>query len=80
MLTEDLIKHLKKYDDEYGIRIFHAETDTIQFDLVNLPSDLGAFARDLYQFCPDIVDQGVGSVAALKEAIREHRQVYLWWD
>ncbi|HCS51524.1 MAG TPA: hypothetical protein DIW81_08000, partial [Planctomycetaceae bacterium] len=28
METEDLIKKLKEYDDQFGIDIFHAETDT----------------------------------------------------
>lgn len=80
MGTEDLIRKLKQWDDAYGIDIYMADTDTIQLRLKRLPPDLPAFAKEVYAFCPDIVDQGVGSVEALEQAIRESREVYLWWD
>lgn len=80
MGTDDLIKKLRQYDKDYGIQIFHAETDTIEFTLNSLPKDTMAFARALYKFCPDIVDQGVGSVDKLEDSIRKYQQVYLWWD
>lgn len=80
MTTEDLITKLQDYDTQYGIDIFHAETDTIEFRLLRVPEDMDAFARDLYEFCPDIVDQGVGSLEALKASILQNQQVYLWWD
>ena len=80
MGTEDLVEKLREYDQNHGIDIFHAETDTIEFTLRNTPSDLSGFAADLYEFCPDIVEQGVGSVAALEELIEALGQVYLWWD
>jgi hypothetical protein len=78
--TEDLIRKLTEYDRAYGIDIFHAETDTIEFRLTRLPDDLRRFSRDLYEFCPDIVDQGVETVEALEQEIRRTGEVYLWWD
>jgi hypothetical protein len=80
MDTEDLVRKLREYDHKYGIDVFHAETDTIEFTLLNTPDDLSGFAADLYEFCPDVVDQGVGSVAALEGSIEVLGQVYLWWD
>lgn len=80
MGTEDLIRKLREYDIAHGIDIFHAETDTIEFRLKRMPSDMPGFCEDLYQFCPDIVDQGVGSLEALQELITQTRFVYLWWD
>ena len=80
METEDLIKKLKTYNDQFGIEIFHAETDTIEFVFVKMPDDLTAFCEDLYEFCPDIVDQGAGTVERLELEIREREQVFLWWD
>ena len=78
--TEDLIRKLQEYDAKYGIEIFHAETDIIEFRFKSLPDDLTAFCNDLYQFCPDIVDQGVGSVEELEKAVAMTGIVYLWWD
>ncbi len=58
----------------------HAETDTVEFNLDRDPPDLAAFAADLYRFCPDIVDQGVGSVEELAVSIKITGAVELWWD
>jgi hypothetical protein len=80
MATEALVKKLRAYDASIGIDIWHAETDTIELDLARLPPDLHAFAKDLYAFCPDIVDQGIGTVEELETAIAETKAVFLWWD
>lgn len=80
MESEDLIQKLQEYHEQVGIDIIHAETDTIEVRLLREPEDISAFARDVYEFCPDIVDQGVGSVSALEESIGRDRQLYLWWD
>jgi hypothetical protein len=80
MDTEDLVEKLRGYDEDFGIDIRLANTDTIVFDLIGSPADTSAFAQDIYEFCPDVVDQGVGSVEALREAIEVTGQVYLWWD
>lgn len=80
METDDLVRKLQHYDADFGIDIFHAETDTIEFDLKSMPGDLRAFCDDLYEFCPDVVDQGAGSIEALEKEISQRRAVFLWWD
>jgi len=40
--------------------------------------DLG-LAKRMYRFCPDIVDQGAGTIPALAREI-ENGSLYLWWD
>lgn len=40
------------------------------------PQDL---ARRMYQFCPDIVDQGVSSVEALAKELQKGK-LHFWWD
>jgi hypothetical protein len=80
METEDLIRKLEEYHSKYGIDIFHAGTDTIEFRFITMPSDLAEFCKDLYKFCPDIVDQGVGTVEDLEKEIAKTGTVFLWWD
>jgi hypothetical protein len=80
MTTESLVKKLRDYHRRVPIDIFHAETDTIELRLLAVPNDPQALAKDLYDFCPDIVDQGLGSVAALEAALVRERHVLLWWD
>lgn len=80
LTTEDIIAKLREYDAAHGITIVRAETDTVEFNLDRNPADIAAFAADLYAFCPDIVDQGLGSVSALAESIEVVGAVSLWWD
>jgi hypothetical protein len=78
--TDAIIKELKTWDSEFGIDIWQAETDTIQLRLKRLPKDVPVFAKRVYKFCPDIVDQGVGSVSALAKDIAGKKALTLWWD
>ena len=80
LYNADLVKHLQDYDQKYGIDIFQAEGDGIQFHLKKLPDDLDDFVKDVYEFCPDVVDQGFGSLQALKEDIQRTSTLRLWWD
>lgn len=78
--TEDLVKQIQAWDTAYGVDIFQAETDTIQLRLTKIPADLKRFAEEVYEFCPDIVDQGVGSVDQLAKDIGATGKLLLWWD
>jgi uncharacterized protein DUF4253 len=37
-------------------------------------------ARRFNEFCPDILTQGTGSVAALARELRRTKLLYCWWD
>ncbi len=37
-------------------------------------------ARRFYTFCPDIVDQGTGTVEALVTELEQSQRLYCWWD
>jgi len=65
--TADIVKELQAWDREFGIDIQRAETDTVQLRLKKLPKNVKAFAQRVYKFCPDIVEQGVGSVEELEK-------------
>ena len=42
--------------------------------------DADALARRFYAFCPDIVEQGTETVAALARELLESQRLYCWWD
>src|SRR6266702_5148617 len=42
--------------------------------------DADALARRFYAFCPDIVEQGTETVAALARDLLESQRLYCWWD
>jgi hypothetical protein len=34
----------------------------------------------MYEFCPDIVDQGVGDVSRLALELKKKQTFFFWWD
>jgi uncharacterized protein DUF4253 len=42
--------------------------------------DPAGLARRFYAFCPDIVDQGTGTVDALQTELTQSGRLYCWWD
>jgi hypothetical protein len=80
LTTEEIIAKLKVWDQNYGIDIWQAETDTIQLTFKNLPTDLDAFSREVYTFCPDIVDQGSGNINEIGDYLKQSNAICLWWD
>ncbi len=63
--TEDVIEQLKAWDQAFGIELTDVETDSVEFALKTLPDDLDSFVRQVYEFCPDTVDQGFGCYAEI---------------
>jgi hypothetical protein len=78
--TDQIIEELRRWDSQFGIDIWQAETDTVQLKLKSIPVDLPEFAQGLYEFCPDIVDQGVGDIGSLQAAVKQEGAIFLWWD
>ena len=78
--TEVIIARLKQWDQSYGITFSGIGFDWVSVKLKRVPGDVLGLAREVYEFCPDVVDQGVGDVAALAGEIEETHTIYLWWD
>lgn len=75
-----VIAKLKDWEKRYPFQITAAACDSATIVFEDVPSDLDAFAKEVYEFCPDIVDQGCGSVDELAKEIRKDRTIPLWWD
>lgn len=78
--SKDLIKKIKEWQGKYGLNIIGCDFDYIHIDFEKLPENIDEFAKEVYAFCPDSVDQGVGSIESLKEYILQEQGVWLWWD
>lgn len=77
---EAVMKTYLPWEKQYDLELVGAGLDWMEAKIGNPPSDWLAFAKDVYKFCPDIVDQGVGDVAALAEEMERSGDLYLWWD
>ena len=78
--NEDIISKLVKWNDNIGVTVIGCGRDWLELRFNNMPIDLNAFSEEVYEFCPDFVDQGVGEVENLKVMIEEINGIWLWWD
>lgn len=76
----DVIERLRSWDEQYGLKLIGGGMDWLLAEFENPPSDWNAYATEVYRFCPDVVDQGTGSVVALAAELQRINGVYLWWD
>jgi hypothetical protein len=73
----------KHWGELYGAKIAAVTADTVEYTVERQPksAEEGAvLAREQYLYCSDIVDQGVGSVMTLCEALRDSTRWFFWWD
>lgn len=56
--TDKLIETLREWDDRCDFHIVGAGHDWVELAFSSLPSDVCEFAEQVYQLCPDSVDQG----------------------
>jgi hypothetical protein len=78
--NEDVIERLKEWEKNSPFDIIGADNDWVEIEFKTLPKDLKSFAEEVYDFCPDAVDQGPGSVSELITEIQQTRRLFLWWD
>jgi hypothetical protein len=80
LVNEDIVSKISDWKSKYGLIIIGCSQDWLQIEFDTLPLNIDEFATEVYEFCPDSVDQGVGTVEKLKQAIVEMKGLWLWWD
>ncbi|HPN58827.1 MAG TPA: DUF4253 domain-containing protein [Chitinophagaceae bacterium] len=80
LMTADIIEQLKKWDASFGVRITGIGFDFCECAIVNKEIDYNKLAAEIYQFCPDVVDQGTETLEALEDELRRTGSIFLWWD
>jgi hypothetical protein len=76
---EEIIEQLREWEQQYPFEIIGAENDWVELELKTVPKDLMSFAEDVYDFCPDAVDEGAGTVKELANQLKATRRLLLWW-
>lgn len=78
--NEALISTLKIWHAETPFEITGADYDWLEARFQEQPANWDAMAEKVYAFCPDVVDQGTGTVEALAAEMKGTSMLYLWWD
>ncbi|MFO6448448.1 DUF4253 domain-containing protein [Erythrobacter sp. NE805] len=74
---------LKSWHERYGAELVGMSGDVMNLRVARKPAsrvEALALAREHYAYCADIVEQGMGSLAALAATYLESRWWYFWWD
>lgn len=78
--NQDVIDRLKEWERNSPFDILGADSDWVELEFKALPKDLKAFSEEVYDFCPDAVNQGPGSTVELAKEIQKTKKLFLWWD
>jgi hypothetical protein len=77
---EEVIEKLKGWGKRCPFEIIGAENDWVEIEFRIMPRDLKVFAEEIYDFSPDTVDEGTGSLSALIKEIDTTKRLKLWWN
>jgi hypothetical protein len=75
-----VITQLKKWYEMYPFEITGADLDWVEAEFIQQPKDMLQFAKEVYKFCPDVVEQGTETVERLAREMKRSNTLYLWWD
>lgn len=78
--TEQVISQLTLWQKKLGLLVIGAGEDWVDMRITRMPADMAEFSKEVYAFCPDVVDQGTGTVEKLTVEMDLNRRVFLWWD
>lgn len=60
VMHDDVLARLHDWRKRCDFQIIGAASDWVAVEFQTLPSEICAFAEEIYEFCPDSVEQGVG--------------------
>ena len=78
--NDSLISIIRNFDKKYSLELIGASGDWCEFIVHNEPKSWIQFAKEVYKVCPDVVDQGAGTIQALAEEMKRTKRLYFWWD
>lgn len=73
--TEDVVRKLMDWDERYGIALGEVKSDGLWVHFIKLPESdeaMDLLCKEIYRFCPDVIDQGFGCMKDMLEMMKEH--------
>jgi ankyrin repeat protein len=76
----DIARWLENFSVQQPVVITGVGWDWLEGRITGKVANARKLAQQMYEFCPDIVDQGVGSVKDLARALEKDGCFFFWWD
>lgn len=77
--TRGVIAWMRELEQEQPYVLMGIGFDYMEGRFTAPVKDASGLAQRMYHFCPDIVDQGAGTVDKLAKELQKER-LYFWWD
>ncbi len=76
----DILEKLRKWHEDVQFDIVVIDQARIHAYMKNRAYDMKGFANEVYDFCPDVIDQGYGSMEEMVQDYKLNKYFWLWWD
>jgi ankyrin repeat protein len=78
--TREIVAWLKKLEKKEPFELLGCGQDFIAGRFLKRPRNARQLANKIHTFCPDVVEQGSGTVSRLADELARTQRFVLWWD
>lgn len=78
--SEEVLKRYVLWKTKYDLKLLGAGHDWLEAEILATDVNWKELAHEVYEFCPDIVEQGSGDVKSLQAEMKRAKRLFLWWD
>ncbi len=61
--TEDIVERLTDWSKKFKFEVLEVDYATVKLKLESLPENLADFCQEIYEFCPDVIEQEYATLA-----------------
>ncbi|PCJ67778.1 MAG: hypothetical protein COA58_01180 [Bacteroidetes bacterium] len=78
--NDSLISIIERFDKQLDLQFIGASYDWCEFRIKKTNVNWNTLADEVYEVCPDVVDQGTGAVDELAREMAQSKTLFFWWD
>ena len=78
--NKQVINKIKEWDKKVGLKIIVADEARVEAFITKLPDKLSKFTQEIYELCPDVIEQGYGDMDEMIRDYKTNKYFWMWWD
>ena len=76
----DVIEWFRQRQQEFDFYITVVDEDRLEANILTEPESYEALGKAIYEFCPDVIEQGHDDMKSLVDFLKESKSMWFWWD